>query len=68
MNAYRRWLLWGSVLGALVGLLTAYLLVRRATRLSAQGHTPRWRSRPNVWLKTAVSLLGVIRQIVHLIE
>lgn len=60
-------LMLGALVGALVGLLTAYAIVQRMDEIHRRGKKARLRARPADWFKLGMAVLGVARQFSRLL-
>ncbi len=58
----------GALVGALVGILTAYMVVTRWEELERAGKSPRIQANLMDWLKLGVSLLGLVRRLAGMLS
>lgn len=67
MSRRPQWLLVGVVLGAVAGGLAAYAAAQEAERQARSGANVRLSREPMAWLKLAMAVLNVVRQISRLV-
>ncbi len=60
-------LLLGTLVGALVGLISAHIVAQRLDDIQRRGRRARLRARPGDWLKLIMTVIGVARQFSRLL-